>query len=1509
MNRTLKLIPSFFAPIFFLFLSQNADAQFLQTIDATNNGPYTPQSLISNVFLGGGVDVTSIVFSGSSRAVGYFSGGTQSVGIERGILLTTGYAADPAFGYGPTDFGNFLASNSNGSNANDQNLDDLASEPLNDVAVYTITFIPTSDTLRFRYCFASEEYPEYSCTEFNDIFGFFIQGPGYPTPTNIARVPNSNLPVSINNVHPLNTQNNPMPNPCLPFNAQYYNSNNTNNTMKQPVYDGFTDVFTAVAVVVPCQPYTIKLAIADISDSAFDSGVFLEAKSFGTTSLRVTLNTPSADGSIAEGCTPASISFSLGTPLTQNYPINLNLFGNATPGADFQNLPANLMIPAGQTTVTYPIAAIEDGIVEALETIAFDVQIDACNRDTVYLSFRDNPIVPPMLQDTSLCTAGSPIQLNATIPIPTPTPPNFSNIQDVPIPDDYPAVTSSVTVAGVQPTMLGPGSIRSVCVNIAHAYDDDLDLFLISPGGQVLELSTDNGGSGDNYTNTCFTPTAPTSINFPGPQAPASATPFTGNFQPEGPWSDLWDTPNRPSNGVWSLQATDDFPSFVGSILDWSITFAPSYEVTYQWASSPDITCATCPITLITPQVSSTYSVTATDIYGCTATDVMQVQINTLAATASVVENVSCFGDNDGSATVNTNVGGANTYQWSDPAGQTTLNASNLAVGTYTVTVSNAGGCSASSTVSITEPPALALTVNAQDAACFGQPTGNATAQVVGGVTPYQYNWSNGLTIANPSALTSGTYTLTVTDANGCTEVGSIQVSQPIALQLNTAQVGNVSCYNGADGQITVSGAGGAQPLSFNWSSGQSTASATGLTAGSYTVTMTDGNGCSTTLQQNITQPVDLTAFATPKPVDCFGDNTGELHLDVTGGTPVYAAVWQGPSGFSATGTDLLNISAGNYTATVTDQKGCSKSLLATVTQPQAVALTLPAVSDTICYGASNGSATVVAAGGTAPFNYSWDIGGQNGPTATGLSTREYRVTVTDAKGCSETATTKVPQKQELNTFVQPVLPKCHDGADGSASVQSAFYGVTPANINNFSFLWNTTPVQTNVTAQYLRADQSYTVTISDQDGCTAQYSFTMGNPTPIEAQITGKGDVKCNGEASGWAAAAAFGGSSPYTWFWAGSATPTDSTGTGLSAGITRVTITDARGCEAVTTVTLSEPTLVQVALEAKDINCFGDQTGSAKAIASGGVPPYIYRWWNGRESSEIDGIGAGVFGMSVTDANGCTTPSLIEIRQPAEPLSSEIAIQEPRCFGDYNGRIIFTPTGGTPPYRYGLDNKPFNGSAIQIGLKAGFYEPKIIDNNGCITVLSPVEVTQKEQLSVDLGPDVRILLGQDTQLVAEVLNYQGNFDISWSPEDSVWLSCLDCLNPSVYSLQYNNYFEVFAIDSLGCRSTDQILVSVDKPRKVYVPTAFSPNGDLTNDLLLVHGQKSSKVLEFRIYDRWGEMVYEAKDFPFNDTNTGWDGTFRGQPLDPGVFVWVLEVEYVDGETEVYKGNTTLIR
>ncbi len=1472
-----------------LALPSSLNAQFLQVTDVVT-GPFNPQNLISNVFLGDGVEVSNIQFNGDPRSVGYFSGGTPSIGLERGIVLTTGFANSAA------GDGFQQSSSPNAGGTIEPSLLAVATGALRDVAVYTITFVPNADTLRFRYSFASEEYPEYACTNFNDVFGFFIQGPGYPAFTNIALVPGTNLPVSINNIHPFN----PTVNACPPFNVQYYNDNV--GTFDQPVYDGFTTVLTAMAVVTPCQPYTIKLAIADVGDDAFDSAVFLEAKSFGTGSLRVNAATVSADGSIAEGCVPGSVTFTLPEIRAQDFPINFNVFGTATPGVDYQPIPATLVIPAGESTITVPITAFEDGILESAESIGISVQVDPCNMDTVFLFIRDRILQAPLLNDTSVCLPNTPIQLNATVPTPVPDAPTFSNTQDFPIPDNAGPVNSTVSVFGVQPPAMGPGVIRSVCLNVDHNWIDDVDIYLVSPTGVVLELTTDNGGDGNNYTNTCFTPTATTLISFPGPFAPASAAPFTGNWLPEGPWSDLW---GQPSNGNWRLRVTDDQNGFVGTLRDWTLTFEPSYNVTYAWSPSTGLSCTDCPNPEATLAQGGIYNVVATDSYGCSVTEDVELSIGSISTAASIVQNINCHGEK---ATLQASAPGSSTYLWSN--GLTTETISNLNPGTYTVTVTSIGAtCTATASVTITEPGELFVTNSPNEVTCFGLSTGTAAVYPSGGVQPYNYVWSNGLQTDSISNLLPGIYTVTVTDANGCQKVSSMSVTEPSSIQILTALNRSPSCFGLSDGQLTTYAVGGTTPFVFVWNTGQINQGINNIPAGTYTVTATDGNGCSQVRTETVTEPALLTSNANPQETTCFGQNSGSMQVNVTGGTPQYNVVWVGPNGFSGNGLNLSNLFAGLYSATVTDAKGCTSVSTATVDQPDELQITIPEFADTICFLGNNGTASVTVLGGTSPYNFLWSANNQTTQIATGLSSNAYQVTITDANGCSISGSTFVFQQEELNVAATTQASGCHDGLDGTGTVASIFYGATPADLNAFTYSWNTSPPKTGQNVNGLQGGKTYILTATDPLGCTATSSAMVGNPLPLETAVTGITPARCEGEATGTAAASGIGGTAPYTWLWNGGTTPTDSVAQGLAAGDYRVTITDANGCRGISLVTVEEPTELRVQLAPLDVLCFGESTGSAKATPSGGVGPYQIVWQDGTIGTVLGSLAAGQYRLSVTDANGCLTPATVTIEEPGAPLSGVASMEPPRCHGGFDGRVLFTANGGTQPYTYTLGNRPPNGSAIQIGVSAGLYNPQILDANGCAFIVTPIEVTQPAPLQLDLGPDIQILFGQDTQLLASVQNAQGMPQYTWNQSDSTWLSCMDCRNPSVYSLEFTRYFKVVVTDSVGCRAEDQIRISVEKPRKVFVPTGFSPNGDFTNDLLLLHGQKNTKVLDFKVFDRWGELLYQLQDIELNDETMGWDGTFRGQACDPGVYIWLLEVEYTDGVREVFKGNTTLIR
>ena len=573
-SRFMDCILRRFLPFFFIGIFSQLSAQDMEVTDATTP-PITPENLITNIFLGDGVEVLDVTFSGDPLAVGYFKNALNEVGIDRGILMTSGRAASQDCANGPLGAdcnGTQFSSNDNSSTVSDPDLSAIASGTIHDAAKFSITFIPTSDTLRFKYVFASEEYPEWACSSFNDVFGFFISGPGISGPfqnngINIAQIPGTSLPVSINNVHPQNGAN------CPPSYDQYYNDNMNNNG--QPVYDGFLSVFIAEAVVIPCETYTIKLMVSDVADGIYDTGVFLEAKSFGTGSLQVETVTASLDGTITEGCANGSMSFSFPGPVESDFPLDYTIIGSAINGVDYDSIPLDLTIPAGDSSISVEINAIVDNLAEGMETIGVDIQRDVCNRDTFWLFIRDNEILPPDLgPDTTICH-GDSVALDGNLPVPLPVPPSFTNDQDYLVTNTGPTY-SPILVAGVQPVTLGPGVIRSVCVNIQHKWVDDLDLFLISPGGQFIELSSDNGSNCDNYDQVCFTPTAPTAIDFGWPWPPCSSNveaAFTGgSYQPEGVWSDLWDG-DYPTNGTWQLLALDDAQGLDCTHLDRTITF------------------------------------------------------------------------------------------------------------------------------------------------------------------------------------------------------------------------------------------------------------------------------------------------------------------------------------------------------------------------------------------------------------------------------------------------------------------------------------------------------------------------------------------------------------------------------------------------------------------------------------------------------------------------------------------------------------------------------------------------------------------------------------------------------------------------------------------------------------------------------------------------------------------------------------------------------------------------
>ncbi|MBL7829290.1 MAG: gliding motility-associated C-terminal domain-containing protein, partial [Saprospiraceae bacterium] len=404
--------------------------------------------------------------------------------------------------------------------------------------------------------------------------------------------------------------------------------------------------------------------------------------------------------------------------------------------------------------------------------------------------------------------------------------------------------------------------------------------------------------------------------------------------------------------------------------------------------------------------------------------------------------------------------------------------------------------------------------------------------------------------------------------------------------------------------------------------------------------------------------------------------------------------------------------------------------------------------------------------------------------------------------------------------------------------------------------------------------------------------------------------DVTCSGGSDGSAAITGVGnavGQVSYLWSNANTTTQINS----AAAGNFTVTVTDSKGCTVVQNLQIEEPEPIDLAFDIQPLICAADSNAAISVIASGGIPGYQYLWSNQATSNAISGLRAGVYGVTVTDSNGCTSIGNQIIELPGA-LQVSTELDDPLCFGAKNGRIHLVVSGGAVPYKYRINDEPFSGSSTFLALGAGIYNMEVTDGNGCQAFIVDT-LNQPQPVIAQLPADTTLIFGDSLWITASAMNITGLPEFTWTSNLVEQISCTDSAYCDEIFIKpiLSNVYRVKVTDENGCTGTATITVNVKKPKGIYVPTGFSPNGDQNNDVLVVHGlsRQVRKIVSFRLFDRWGELVYQDQDFSVNDQGRGWDGTFRGQPCDPGVYVWILEGLYEDGYTENLKGEVTLIR
>jgi len=949
---------------------------------------------------------------------------------------------------------------------------------------------------------------------------------------------------------------------------------------------------------------------------------------------------------------------------------------------------------------------------------------------------------------------------------------------------------------------------------------------------------------------------------------------------------------------------------------------------------------------IFTGLAQGSYTVTVTDANSCSITVPVNItepavlSITSLNVTSNYNgQQVSCNGATDATANVAVTGGtGVYEYVWS-VNGQTSATATGLPAGNHTILITDANGCTVSGNIAVTQPTPITAAITTDSAGCNGAADGSVTITAAGAVAPYLYSVNGGTPQASGvfANLAAGTYTLTAVDANGCSisQVATVADRSGIAVVANVTSNHNgqqISCNGATDGAASVLATGGAGGFTYVWTGGLTGASVSGLAAGIYSVTATDALGCGVSTQVTITQPAAISlAVASVTNASCGNNNNGSATVNVvSGGVSPYTFAISGGFGTQPNGV-FNNLTAGSYTVTVTDANGCSATTNVSVSEPTPLSVTL-ASTDVSCFGLADGTATATVTGGT-PFSnggfiYSWNVGGVT-QTIGNLAAGIYRVTASDANGCTATAQATVTELPAVEIASVSVTDVDCNGANNGGIVVTAAGGSSAFEYSNDGGVtWQASNSFVGLAAG------SYSIVIRDlnNQSCDDVLSVEVLGNSGLTVQVNTNG-VACVGQNNGQATAVTTGGAGSYNYIWSDG--QTTQTATGLIANFQdsvlvgtpySVTVTDGNGCTAsVGNIAIATPdTLSADAVAVQQVSCFGGANGIAAVSVTGGSGAYSFAWNTGATTDTISGLEAFNYLVVVTDANGCTDTATIAITEPTFPLVATMIGDTTSCFGEDDGIItIDTITGGTPfadgSYEFALDLAgPYGSDAVLTqGLPAGNYTVYVRDSNLCLFAVDSVIIAHPADIEVYAFSDASINLGQTVDLYATV--NQTGIDSSlvfWyyiDENDSTRIvcqggNCLQNYTPALSDLYTSRQF--FVDLGNGCKDTASVNIEVDTRQSVFVPNAFTPNGDGINDLLTVFGAADVQIVnEFMIFDRWGELVHEASNFLPGDMNAGWDGKFRGKNMNPAVFVYYTKVTLITGETVIRKGDLTLIR
>ena len=450
--------------------------------------------------------------------------------------------------------------------------------------------------------------------------------------------------------------------------------------------------------------------------------------------------------------------------------------------------------------------------------------------------------------------------------------------------------------------------------------------------------------------------------------------------------------------------------------------------------------------------------------------------------------------------------------------------------------------------------------------------------------------------------------------------------------------------------------------------------------------------------------------------------------------------------------------------------------------------------------------------------------------------------------------------------------------------------GITP-----YRYLWTNNATTQNINGLIAG---TYNLSVTDSGGCVSTLTQIITQPAALQLadNVT---NVTCAGLLNGKINTSVAGGVAPYSYNWSTGATSANIANLGI--GNYRLTMSDNNQCTATITAVVIEPTTLNISETSTNAYCFGSTDGSAQLGAQGGTQPYIFKWQDENTDQNRASLAAGNYLVTVTDANHCSAAATVEIMQPAA-IQVEPSLTQPTCVQNgSDGSVSLTVNGGDSVYRYLWSNDVTAASITN--LAPANYSVTVTDTKGC-SASSSYSLNYQFNFTISASPSVTINLGQNTELSYAIDGNAGNIvSHVWSP--AATLTCSDCINP-LAAPNTTTQYQIRVENEAGCVATDNVIVNVVPDYNIYIPNAFTPNGDGNNDYFQIYGNlKGVEYIEAMIFNRWGEKVFESHDYNFK-----WDGSFKGVTQDPQVFVYQIKFAFIDGHVEPLKsGSLTLIR